>query len=376
MTNLIETLDQIEDTRSHINKIHPMTEIVFLVIVAVLSGAEGWTSINLFGKEKLNWLRKYLPYEQGIASKDTIARTIGIIRPEQLSLVFIEFINQLRQQADSDMPVIAIDGKSLKHSYIADDKTQKLSMLHSIGAYNVDQGILLGSLKSKSKKYEPNTVTDLLDLLILDNCIVTADAMNCKTDVAEKIRDNNADYVLQIKNNQALLKREIVANLHKVRRDNPELIKQNYLKQVDAGHGRIETREYIQLPITDWFDHTEEWKDLQSLVEVTRTVDHGDKTTHEVSYYISSLPVEVGKVAPAIRSHWGIENSLHYVLDVTFKEDSLCLSSKYSAEIMALLRRLSFNLAKLSPLKGSMKSRLQQVAWSDKARDALLLGVM
>ena len=374
MANLIESLEQIDDPRSHINKIHPMTEIIFLVIVAVLSGADGWKSIHLFGKEKLGWLKQYLPYEQGIASKDTIARVISVIEPNQLALAFISFINQIRQQQDPAQPIIAIDGKSLKHSQSTDDKTGQLSMLHSIGAYATEEGLILGSLKSKTKKYEPDTVLELLDLLTLKGSIITADAMNCTTAITDKIVSAKADYVLQIKNNQAKLKREIEAYLHKVRRDNPALITQNYLKQIDAGHGRIETREYVQLPITDWFDHTKDWKNLATLIEVTRHVDHGNKTTTETSYYISSLSLDVNQASRAIRSHWAIENSLHYVLDVTFKEDSLCLSAKHSAQIMAILRRLCFNLAKLSPLTGSMKSRLQKAAWSDDARDALIKG--
>ncbi len=362
----------IEDPRTDINVKHDILDILFLVVTAILSNAEGWEDIEEFGKEKEQWLKQYFPYANGIPSHDTLSRVIGLIHPKILNQSFINWVNEIRIHQDKE--IIAIDGKTLKHSY--KNSKDKLTALHSISAYATNQGITLAQKKSNAKKNEVQAVMDIIDELQLKDTIVTADAMSCLDKVTEKIISKDADYVLQLKENQSKLLAETKAYFHKIRRDNPELIEQGQYTQTDADHGRVETRQCTQLLVTDWFDHTDNWTELKSVIEVQR-VRYNKNTkqeTTETAYYISSLDIIPKLAFKAVRKHWAVENCLHYVLDVTFKEDNSRIRTKYATENMAVLRRLALNLVKLSEIKGSVKSILKRCAWNDEVRDLIIKG--
>lgn len=364
----IEHFNELEDTRSHINKRHDLLDIIFLTIVAILSGAEGWKDIKQFGDNKIDWLRKFRAFENGIPVDDTIARIISSLEPEALMRCFIKWVNEIREA--NGQSVIAFDGKTLRHSFDGDRKTA----LHSVSAYSVQQGLVLAQCKSKSKKNEVSTVMELIELLELKGNIITADAMHCLKKVATAIDKKGGDYVLQVKNNQGKLSKEIKAFYHKTRRDNPELIEQGQYIQVNDGHGRIEERIYTQLQVTDWLEQRKGWSNLQSVIEVVRKRHVNGKSSEETAYYISSLPLSPKEISKAIRDHWGIENSSHWVLDMTFKEDESRIRRGDAPENMATFRRFSMNLARLSPIKDSMKGKLKQAAWSDDVREQLIFG--
>ena len=366
------TFSIITDPRKDINLKHDLLDILFLVVTALLSNAEGWVDIEEFGRTKEDWLKKYRPFENGIPSHDTIARVMSILDPDTLNQCFISWVNQIRDH--QDLQIIAIDGKTLKHSY--QSSTDKLSALHSVSAYATEQGISLIQKKSDAKKNEVKAVLDIIDELQIKKTVITADAMSCLDKVADKIIKKGADYVLQLKANQALLLRETKAYFHKVRRDNPELIEKNQYTETTSEHGRIETRQCTQLLVTDWFDHTDSWNKLTSVIEIQRT--RYNKTIHkqttETAYYLSSLKIDPKLANKTVREHWRIENSLHYVLDVTFKEDDSRIRLKNATENMAILRRLALNLIKISDKKGSVKSILKQCAWNDEVRDLIIMG--
>lgn len=277
-------------------------------------------------------------------------------------------MNELR--AHNGLPVIAFDGKTLRHSFDGDRK----SALHSVSAYAVEQGLVLAQSRSKGKKNEVATVMELIALLSLKHSIVTADAMSCLKMVATALTKKGAHYVLQVKLNQKRLLHEIEAFFHKQRRDEPETVKAGQYTEIDSGHGRIESRHYTQLAVTDWLSQGKGWKGLTSVIEVTRERHCQGKMSTETSYYISSLEVNPEQVAYAIRNHWRIENSSHWVLDVTFREDDSRIRRGDAPENMATFRRFAMNLARLSPIKDSIRGKLKQAAWSDKVREELLFG--
>ena len=364
--SFITHFESLEDKRSHINKKHDLLDVIFLTVVAILSGAEGWKDIKQFGDSKLVWLRKFRAFKEGVPVDDTIARIISSLEPNALLTSFISWVNEIRE--DQGQPVIAFDGKTLRHSFDGDRKTA----LHSVSAYAVEQGLVLAQCKSKGKKNEVSTVLELIELLELKGSIVTADAMHCLKKVAKAINAKGGDYVLQVKNNQGKLATEIAAYFHKTRRDSPQDVKVNSLTLTNDGHGRIEERTYVQLPITPWLTQSQGWTNIKSVIEVTRKRYLKDKETSETAYYISSLEVNLPQIAKAIRSHWSIENASHWVLDMTYREDYSRIRRGDAPENMATFRRFAMNLARLNPIKDSMKGKLKQAAWSDEVREKLL----
>ncbi len=198
--------------------------------------------------------------------------------------------------------------------------------------------------------------------------------MHCQKETVSTLRKQQADYVIQIKNNQKTLYEEIKARFHKIKRDEPETISSQSYEEVDKGHGRIERRCYIRLDVTDWIESAQSWQGLHSVIEVKRQVQSQNKERTEYSCYISSLKDDVENIARKIRRHWHIENSQHWVLDVVFKEDDSRIRTGDSPEDMALFRRFALNIAKLSPVKDSMKGKLKRVAWDDNMRAKLLFG--
>lgn len=366
--SFINHFESLEDTRSHINKKHELLDIIFLTVVAILSGAEGWKDIKQFGDNKLDWLRKFRAFEAGIPVDDTIARIISALEPTALLSCFMSWVNEIRTSQNQE--IIAFDGKTLRHSFDGDRKTA----LHSVSAYAVEQGLVLAQCKSLSKKNEVSTVMELIELLELKGNIITADAMHCLKKVANAIDKKGGDYVLQVKGNQGKLSEEIKAYFHKTRRDDGALISANTLTLTNDGHGRIEQRQYVQLPVTNWLEQRKGWANLNSVVEVTRTRYLKGSESKETAYYISSLSVNLPNIAKAIRSHWAIENSSHWVLDMTFREDESRIRRGDAPENIATFRRFAMNLARLSPIKDSMKGKLKQAAWSDDVREKLVFG--
>ncbi|EJH8886288.1 ISAs1 family transposase [Salmonella enterica] len=364
----IDHFSALDDPRKNINIRYDFLDIVFLTVCAVVSGAEGWKDIKQFGDEKIEWLRQYRAYQHGIPVDDTIARIIRAIEPEKMNQAFIDWVNEVRQEQGHEQ--IAIDGKTLRHSY-QDDYG---SALHSITAWSKQQGLILAQTKSLGKKNENASVLVLLDTLNINGALISVDAMNTQKKIADKIISRGADYVLCVKNNHRELRNEIAACFTKVSRDTPEYLAR--YEETDAGHGRTEVRRYRQLRANEWITESAHWQGLQTVIEVERE-RHTSKTgepSREKHYYISSLPPDVKRIAGAIRSHWEVENKVRWVLDVTFNEDDSRIRAGDGAENVAVIRRFALNLARLHPLKDSMRSKLKQAGWSDKFRSEIIFG--
>jgi len=364
--SFIEHFSIIEDPRKNINVKHDFIDILFLTVSAVISGAEGWQDIEDFGHDALDWLRLHRPFENGIPVDDTIARVIRVISPKQFNQAFINWVNEVRQ--DNGKEQIAIDGKTLRHSFDG----EKHNALHSITAWSKSNGLILAQARSEGKKNENTSVLDMLDTLNVSGAIVSADAMNTQKKIVDKILKNDGDYVLCVKNNHKKLKEEIAAYFHKITRDTPQYI-QCY-EEVDGGHGRIETRRYRQLRMNEWIEEGKNWQGIQSVIEVTRTRIMKEKEQRETVYYISSLMPNIKQISDAIRGHWEVENKAHWVLDVTFKEDDCRIRKEDGAENVGIIRRFALNLARLHPSQISMRRKLKRAARVDKFRTEIIFG--
>jgi len=367
--NFLEHFQTLDDPRSHINRKHDLLDILFLTISAILSGSEGWEGIEAFGHIKLDWLKKYRDFENGIPRHDTIARVISALDPEQFVFCFMNWINEVRNANGQD--VIAIDGKTLRRSHDGERK----AALHLISAYCCETGLVLTQAESKGKKNEIKTIPEVLDLLALNGCTVTLDAMGCQKKIVEKIRAKKGHYVIALKGNQGNLEKEVKAWIHKLKREDFKTVASDCFEQIETGHGRIEERYYRQIKINDWLTEAEDWIDLTTLIEVRRVRHHKNKISEETQYYISSLALDAEHAGHAIRSHWAIENSAHWVLDVTFSEDNSRIRRNNAPENMAAIRRFVMNLVKIdTTLQASMKRKRQIAGWDDEFRAKLLFG--
>ncbi len=359
--------DEIEDTRRDINKVYALNEIVFLTMAAVLSGAKGWRDIAIFGEAKLDWLRQFLPFEEGIPTRHSIGRIIRTVSTDSLAGSFATWINDHR--AKNQKEHIAFDGKTLKGS----GRNNHVKALHLMGAMVVDSGLVLFQSECKEKENEITVLRSMLDNIAVKGAVISADAMHCQKETAEKIIDKGADYVLQVKNNQKKLKQEIQAYFHKVDRDTPQLFENNTLNELDGEHGRIVERSYRVLPISDWIAGSEDWSGLKSIIEVSRTTHKGEEPHTELSYHISSLDASVSCLSQVIRNHWQIE-SHHWILDVVFSEDESLIYSEDGAKNIAMLKRVLTSLVKAHPLEGSVVGKIKRAGWDDKFRAEILFG--
>lgn len=365
--SLEESFSSIKDPRLERNKKHQLLDIIILTIFAVISGAEGWEAIEEFGEEKLEWLRKWIPLANGIPSHDCIARVISRILPSQMTDCFIAWTQSMAQISDGE--VVAIDGKTARRSY---NRKDNLGAIHMVSAWANRTGMSLGQVKTDAKSNEITAIPKLLDLLEIKGCIVTLDAMGCQTEIAEKIIEKKADYVLAVKDNQKYLHEAIADYFEQaVAANKPDLCQLQATEETDSGHGRIEIRRCYLSTCLETLPDAARWKGLNSIgmVESERTVD--GKTSLERRHYLCSL-TDVKVFANAARGHWGVENSLHWVLDVTFKEDDCRIRKGYAPENFNIIRQLAINLLKKEPSKLSLKKKRFKAALSDKFRESII----
>ena len=363
-----EEIENIEDHRVDANKDYDLADMIFLTSSAVLCGARGWKAIKIFGEAQLDWLRKFRTFENGIPTRHSIGRIIRGIKSDSLISCFISFSNDIRDTTKREH--ISFDGKVLRGSKHADD----INALQLMTAMVVESGLIIYQKETESKTNEIPIMQSMLSSMDIKGAVISADAMHCQTETAKISREAGADYSLQVKNNQKKLLTEIKGYFHKIRRDAPQLLEANHFQEKETSHGRVNRRDYRLLPITDWFDETEKFQDSYAVVEVERTRKLKNKTTNETSYYITSLKDDVETVAGYIRRHWAIENSQHWLLDVTFREDECQIYAEDGAKNLATVRRTLLNLVKEHPLKDSVAGKLQRACWDANFREEILFG--
>ncbi|MEQ9027523.1 MAG: ISAs1 family transposase [Aggregatilineales bacterium] len=334
---------------------HKLLDIIMIAICGVLCGADSWVGIETVGKAKESWFREFLELENGIPSHDTFGYVFAKLDHEAFQTRFVRWVEAVFTVTKGQ--VVAIDGKTARRSH---DRSRGKETIHLVSAWASENGIVLGQRKVDSKTNEITVIPELLRLLNVSGCLVTIDAMGCQTEIAKVIRDEKADYLLQVKDNQAKLKQDLDDWFVHGDQQNFQNMTMTYHKAVSKTNGRIEIRQCwtIADPVAmEHIRHYDGWVDLQTIVRVQRETRTGDKTTHETAYYITSLPPDAQRILDATRHHWAIENSFHWVLDVTFCDDASRIRMGESAENMAVLRTIALNLLKQNKTKSSLRQK-------------------
>lgn len=340
---------------------HKLVDVIVITLCAVIAGADDWVEIAAFGKEKEQWFKTFLELPGGIPSHDTFGRVFSLINPEEFGRCFVGWIRSAFQCGESD--IVAIDGKTARRSH---DRINGKSPIHVVSAWAVRNRLILGQVKTDDKSNEITAIPELLKTLDIKGCVVTTDAMGCQKEIVRQIVEQGADYVLSLKGNQGNLHKEVELFFQDAKKDGYKDVVQETHTTVDGGHGRVETRTYTVTADVDWFEEKSKWMNLSTFGMVESTREIGDQTTHETRYFISSLPCDAKRFAEAARDHWGVENSLHWCLDISFGEDDSRVRSGHAPENLAIIRRFALSLIKQDPQrKIGVKASRKRAGWSN-----------
>ena len=366
-SDFLDKFDSLTDPRSTRNQLHSMAEILLVTLCAVICGAEGWCDVENYGKAKIDYLRQYLDYNNGVPSDDTIRRFYRNINPAEFEKLFREWVENLTKAAD--IKVIAIDGKSSRHSFDGEG-----NMLHMISAFATEARIVLGQEKVSEKSNEITAIPRMLDWLDVKGHIITIDAMGCQYEIANKIIQKEGDYIFSLKGNQGSLSDDV-----KLYFEDKNLAISSKHIDYDKGHGRVETRDCQVVNDVEWLrDMHKNWQSIKSIIRIDSRREFKDKITEETRYYISSLDLPAERILAAIRSHWAIENSLHWVLDMSFNEDYSRIRKENAPHVMAIIRHIALNLiqsAKRSQdtlKRQSIKGLRKLCSWDDRTLDLVI----
>lgn len=339
---LVDHFAELDDPRDKRGLRHLLPDMMVIAVCAVICGADDWKSIAAFGRAKQAWFADWLNLPHGIPSRFTFERVFAAMRPEALERCFAAWFRALAEESEGRL--VAIDGKTLRRSY---DRASSKAAVHMVSAWAVDNDLVLGQLATEAKSNEITAIPKLLELLDLKGATVTIDAEGCQKTIARKIKDQGGDYVLALKANHPTMYEEVKLFLDEAARKGFQGIPYDFHEEIDGGHGRIETRRVWFTPQVDWFEDRQQWAGLQGFALVERERSLGEKTSCERHYFISSLArIDAEQIAHAIRSHWGIENKLHWALDVSFAEDQCRVRKGHGAENFSRLRRIALNLLK------------------------------
>ena len=365
---LAEALAEVPDPRRQCRNLrHRLVDILVIGFCAVLCGCDDFVEIEEFGRSKEAFFRRFLELPEGIPSHDTFRRVFQAVCPLALQHVLLQWLMTLRQTATAagEGDVVAIDGKTLRRTF---DRRSGLGALHLVSAWATANGISLGQVAVDAKSNEITAIPQLLDLLDLKDCVVTIDAAGCQKEIAAQIVAKEADYVLAVKDNQPTLHEQIQAYFQEqlaAAEPDPKLRRH---EETTQSHGRKETRQTLVAPAPQALVATGLWVGLATIVMVYRqSVDQvTGKITDEVRYFISSLPARARRLAGAVRQHWGIENSLHWVLDVAFNEDRMRQRDRTAIENLALLNRLAVSLLRQDKtVKAGVKCKRKRAGWDN-----------
>jgi predicted transposase YbfD/YdcC len=365
--------EALEDPRSSVNRKHPLVSVVVIALMAVLAGANGPTAIAEWAAVKADFLREVLDLPHGIPGKDVFRRVLMGLKPAAFQACFAAWLQSLRATAAAaagvEQPVLAVDGKTARRSH---DRSQGLSALHSVSVWASEFGLSLGQVACAEKSNEITAIPELLRLVDIHGAIITIDAMGTQKAIAAQIIDGGGDYVLALKGNQETLHQAVIEHIdEQLEGDLAEACEH---VTNEKGHGREEMRTYLQLPAPEDLPGKAQWKELKSIGVVTSCCLRDGKETVEVRYYISSLTVGVKRFAHAVRSHWGIENSCHWSLDITYREDESRIRDRHLRENFAWLRRITLSLLKQQQSRKSVAMKRNCCGWSEDFMLEVLTG--
>jgi len=347
------------DCRQRGKVVYPLDEVLLLCLLAVLAGAETFTDIARFGDKKLELLRRFRPYAHGTPSHDHLGDIFATLDSEHFQRCFVAWVAAL---TGAPPEVIAIDGKTVRRSF---EKTKGKAAIHMVSAFAARQRIVLGQVKVADKSNEIVAIPKLLEMLAIEGAIVTIDAMGCQRNIAQMIIDKKADYVLALKGNQGSLREDVELFVAEQKANEFKDTTISRGETVDGDHGRIETRTTTVIHDVAWLQERHEWPGLKAVVIVDSIREIGDKIEHETRFYITSLVLLANLVGPIIRSHWAVENSLHWVLDMVFRDDECRVRTDHAPANFTTIKHMAHNLIRKAPGKDSLRLRRKSAAWDD-----------
>jgi predicted transposase YbfD/YdcC len=367
LDEVVVHFSELEDPRSQINRLHPLVSVVVIALMAVLAGASGPTGIAKWARIKEDLLRELLPLPNGVPRKDVFRRVLAALQPGAFQACFVNWLQSLRAEAAAasgvDQPVLAIDGKTLRRSH---DKSKGLGALHLVSVWASEFGLSLGQVATDQKSNEITAIPELLKLVDIRGAIITIDAMGTQTAIAKDIIDGGADYVLALKGNQETLHDAVIEYVDEHMKSDFRNIGARRHVTEETGHGREELRHYVQMPAPKTLPGLSRWKGIATIGVAMMLCVREGKETVDIRYYISSLTMGVKRFAHAVRAHWGIENTCHWTLDVTYREDESRIREKHLRENVAWLNRFTLSLLKQHPGKDSLAMKRRCCGWNDQ----------
>lgn len=355
----LEHFADLPDPRQLIKVIYPLDEVLLLSLLAVLAGAETFTDIARFGENKLDLLRRFRPFVHKTPTHDRLGEIFAALDAERFQRCFVAWVAAYTGIAAE---VVAIDGKTSRRSY---QKKGAAEPIHIVSAFAARQRLVLGQVKVAEKSNEIVAIPRLLDMLAIEGAIVTIDAMGCQREIARKVIDKKADYVLALKGNQGTLREdvELFANEQKTRNFNDTTVTRD--ETVDGDHGRIETRRTTVIHDVGWLQKRHNWPGLKAVVMIESKRETGSKIDTETRFYITSATDPAKKLAAVVRLHWAIENSLHWVMDMVFRDDECRINAGHAPANFTTVKHIAHNLIRRSPAKDSMRLKRKVAAWND-----------
>jgi predicted transposase YbfD/YdcC len=352
--------NDLPDPRQQGKVVYPLGEVLLLSLLAVLAGAETFADIARFGEKKLSLLRRFLPFRDGTPAHDHLGDIFAVLDAEIFQRCFVSWVAAL---TGAPADVIAIDGKTLRRSY---QKKGAKEAIHMVSAFATRQRLVLGQTKVAEKSNEIIAIPKLLGMLAIEGAIVTIDAMGCQREIAKHIVDKKADYVLALKGNQGSLREDVEVFAAEQKANGFKDTKVSRHETVDGDHGRIETRAYTVIHDIAWLQKRHDWPGLKSVVMVESTREIGDKIERETRFYITSLVLLAHLIGPVIRSHWSIENSLHWVMDMIFRDDECRVRKDHAPANFTTVKHMAHNLTRRAPGKDSLRLKRKVAAWDDE----------
>lgn len=347
------------DPRQRGKVIYPLQEVLLLCLLAVLAGAETFTDIARFGEKKIELLRRFRPFRDGTPAHDHLGDIFATLDAKEFQRCFVAWVAAL---TGAPAAVIAIDGKTLRRSY---QKKGAKAPIHMVSAFAARQRLVLGQVKVAEKSNEIVAIPALLAMLAIEGAIVTIDAMGCQRGIAEQILNKNADYVLALKGNQGTLHDDVEVFAAEQKANHFKDTKVSRHETVDGDHGRIETRTYTAIHDVAWLQERHDWPGLKGVVMVESKREIGDKVERETRFYITSLVLLANQLGPVIRSHWSVENSLHWVMDMIFRDDECRIRTDHAPANFTTIKHMAHNLIRNAPGKDSLRLKRKVAAWDD-----------